>query len=211
MLKNLSLILLLSLSSLALAQQSETPYAMVEPAQPTSSKNKVEVVEIFSYMCPHCHHLEPYIADWVSKAPEHVRFERMPAEFNRKSWVPVARMYYTAEILGFIEDVHLDIFERIHGDKKFFRSVDDVVDFLASYGKDADTIRSTYHSFAVETKLRRAQTMISRYGITGVPAVIVNGKYRTNASMAGGYPKQMEIISSLVAKEAQLMGLIEGA
>ena len=204
----LTLLLTLALSGLAQAQDGRQAWVDIDPPQPTAYKDKVLVEEVFSYMCPHCNTFEPFIHEWEKNKPDYVVLERLPAEFNRRSWIPVARMYYTAQILGVLEQVHPLIFKRIHQQRKFFRSEDDVVEFLAGFGLDEKKIRSTYNSFAVETKLRRAQTLISRYGVTGVPAVVVNGKYRTNATLAQGYPNLIRTINQLAEKEARAMGIL---
>ncbi len=200
--------LALLLPGLLHAQNTDQAWVDIDPPQPTAYKDKVLVEEVFSYMCPHCNNFEPYMHEWEKSKADYIVFERLPAEFNRRSWIPVARLYYTAQILGVLEQVHPEVFRRIHDQRKFFRSEDDVVDFLTGYGLEESKVRSTYNSFAVETKLRRAQTLISRYGVTGVPSVIVNGKYRTNATLAKGYPNLIKTINQLAEKEARAMGLL---
>ncbi len=207
--KHLFSILALLLPGLLLAQPADQAWVDIDPPQPTAYKDKVLVEEVFSYMCPHCNNFEPYMKEWEKNKADYIVFERLPAEFNRRSWIPVARLYYTAQILGVLDKAHPAVFKRIHEQRKFFRSEDDVVDFLTAYGLDENKVRSTYNSFAVETKLRRAQTLISRYGVTGVPAVIVNGKYRTNATLAKGYPNLIKTINQLAEQEAKAMGLLK--
>lgn len=198
------LLIILLFSTPLLAQetfQAGKDFALIEPAQATSG-NKVEVVEVFSYMCPHCNTFEPFIDNWKKNMPEQASFEAMPATFNRGSWEVAGRLHYTADVLGLLDKVHGDIFSRIHNKREYFRSVDDVVSFLANYGADEAMVRKTFTSFAVETKLRRAQNLIPKYGVTGVPTIIVNGKYRIDGKMAGNYGRMIEIINFLVAKEA---------
>jgi len=92
-------------------------YEMVTPAQPTTSKDKVEVVELFWYGCPHCYKFEPYVERWLKRKPKNVKFVRMPGVF-RASWEIHARAYYTAEILGVVDKVHKPMFEAIHEQKR---------------------------------------------------------------------------------------------
>ncbi len=207
--KHLLTTLALLLPGLLFAQQTDQAWVEINPPQPTAYKDKVVVEEVFSYMCPHCNNFEPYMKEWNKNKADYIVFERLPAEFNRRSWIPAARLYYTAQLLGVLDKAHPDVFKRIHEQRKFFRDEDDVVEFLQGYGLDEAKIRSTYNSFAVETKLRRAQTLIGRYGVTGVPAAIVNGKYRTNATLAKGYPNLLKTIDQLAEKEAREMGLIQ--
>jgi len=177
-------------------------YERVVPAQPTSTVNKVEVLEIFWYGCPHCFRLEPYVERWLKKKPDNAQFVRLPGVF-RPSWEVGARAYYTAELLGQFEHVHKPIFDALHLQKRKLDSEDAMRDFFAEQGVDKKEFIKTYKSFAVETRLRRAKTMTNRYGIDGVPALIVNGKYRVSARTAGSNAELMKVVDFLVAKESK--------
>jgi len=177
-------------------------YERIVPAQPTSTVNKVEVLEIFWYGCPHCFRFEPYVERWLKKMPAEAQFVRLPGVF-RPSWEVGARAYYTAELLGVFEKVHKPLFNALHLQKRKLNTEDAMRDFFAEQGVDKKEFIKTYKSFAVETRLRRAKTMTSRYGIDGVPAVIVNGKYRLSAKSAGSNAEMLKVINFLVKKESK--------
>lgn len=178
-------------------------YERVSPAQPTSTVDKVEVLEIFWYGCPHCFRFEPYVERWLRKKPDNAQFVRLPGIF-RPSWENHARAYYTAELLGVFEKVHKPLFNAIHLQKKKMNTDEALADFFSQHGGvDKAEFIKTFRSFAVETRLRRAKTMTSRYGIDGVPAVIVNGKYRISARGAGSNAEMLKIINYLVEKESK--------
>lgn len=181
-------------------------YQLVTPPQPTSTQGKVEVLELFWYGCPHCYQLEPYLEKWRKTKPEAAEFVRMPAILG-PSWEPLARAYYSAELLGVLDKVHGALFDRIHKehDRKL-NSEDRLADFFAEFGVDKDKFHSTYNSFAVATKVSQARMMTRRYGINGVPSIIVAGKYRTSASIAGGNEGMLKLVNELVAREAATMG-----
>lgn len=187
--------------------QEGVQYERILPAQPTSTGNKVEVLEVFWYGCPHCFRFEPYIERWIRHEPKNAEFVRMPGVF-RPSWEVHARAYYTAVLLGVVDKIHTPLFNAIHLERKRLNTEAALRDFFyKTAGVDKDTFTKTYRSFAVETRIRRARTMASRYGISGVPTVIVNGKYRVSAETAGSNAEVLKVINFLVAKESKAMGL----
>lgn len=177
-------------------------YALIEPAQPTDHPGKVEVMEVFWYGCPHCYSFEPYLTEWVkSEKPDYVAFTRLPAVLNRQ-WEVHGRAYYTAEALGVLDEVHKPLFDAIHEQNRRLASNEALAEFFAEHGVSADAYLSTSQSFAVENKLRRASMLPGRMGISGVPSMVVNGKYRVDARMAGSYQKLLDTVEYLVSLEA---------
>lgn len=181
-------------------------YQRVTPPQPTRSADKVEVVELFWYGCPHCHQLEPQLHAWLERQPDHVEFVRLPAILN-PGWELLARAYITAELLGVVDQVHTPLFDRIHvkRDSKL-QNEDGLAAFFAEHGVDEDKFRATFHSFAAMTRVNQAKLMTRRYGINGVPSMVVNGKYRTSANLAGGsHSGLLRVVDHLVAQEYEAM------
>ena len=179
-------------------------YAVLKPAQPTETGDKVEVLEVFWYGCPHCWYLEPDMKEWVANMPEGVAFRRMPATGPR--WEPHARAYYAAESLGKLDQFHEALFKAMQVEKRRIMTEDDLVKFAGGIGIDPDEFRAAYNSFYVETRVKKADEMGRRYGIDGVPAVIVNGKFRTSPSQTGGQERMMEVLNALVAREVAAKG-----
>ena len=176
-------------------------YELVTPPQPTSVEGKVEVVEMFWYGCPHCNKLEPYVERWLKKKPKEAEFIRMPAIF-RPGWEIGARAYYTAEILGVVDTIHPAMFEAMHGQKKKMDTEAQLMDFFKQHGVSNKDFNRAFRSFAVEAKIRRSKDMSQRYGIKGVPSIIVNGKYRSSGHLAGGNTNLFKVVNFLVDKEA---------
>jgi len=197
-----SLALLPGLTIAAPTYKEKIHYERVLPAQPTSTGDKVEVVEMFWYGCPHCNSLEPYVNRWLKKKPAQSEFVRMPAIF-RPEWELHARAYYTAEILGVLEKTHAAMFEAIHQQKRRLSTDAEIQKLFAEHGVSTEDFNRVFRSFAVEAKIRRAKDMSERYGIRGVPALIVNGKYRTGAQLAGGNANIFRVVDYLVAQESQ--------
>lgn len=181
-------------------------YKLVSPAQPTITKNKVEVVELFWYGCPHCFHFEPHLKEWLASKPDNVVFYRVPAVFN-PTWALHARAFYTAKTLGLFDngkmEFHEAMFDEIHKKKKHLHKKKDIQKFFARFGISAEDFNNTFDSFAVNTKVNRAVTLSKRYQLDGVPTLIINGKYRTDGPMAGGRKGMIKVLNFLVKKETK--------
>lgn len=200
-------------ASLRLAAAANTPatsdrfkegtnYRKVVPAQPTSvSPGKVEVMEVFWYGCGHCFALDPAIESWRNKgkAP-YVEFVRIPAMWNEVTRMH-ARLFYTAEALGKLEALHSIIFREINVNGDMLNSVEKITAFFKKNGVSPEDFQKAFSSFAVESKLQRADFLNRRYHVTSVPTFTVNGKYTTDVSSAGGEPQLFSVIDELAAHE----------
>ena len=191
---------LVSAQALPEKYQAGKHYFLIEPAQPTSSGNKVEVIEVFSYGCIHCAHFQPTVDEWKKKMPAGAAFSYMPA-FFQPTFALFGRAYYTAEVLGVAEKAHADLFKAIFVEQKPLHSMDDIANWYAQYGVKADDFVKTSTSFAVETKVNRANQMVKSYNVDGTPSIVVAGKYRVTGASAEGYDKLFDVVNFLVAKE----------
>jgi protein dithiol oxidoreductase (disulfide-forming) len=179
---------------------AENGYTIISPAQPTQTGDKIEVLEIFWYACPHCYDFEPYVNEWLKNKPDDVTFRRMPGIF-RKSWIPHAKAFFTAKKLGILDDIHTALFNAIHKDKKKIHDEASIKKFFLKRGVDKSEFKKIYNSEEIDTKAKQAFVMGQRYKVTGVPAVIVNGKYMVSGSTAGSFENVLKVIDSLVDKE----------
>ncbi|UOA09764.1 thiol:disulfide interchange protein DsbA/DsbL [Methylobacter sp. S3L5C] len=194
------LVLLLS-SSFLLKAEPAVGYETLSPAQPTQNPDKIEVIEFFWYGCPHCYSFEPLLEKWAKNLPKNVEFIRQPAAFN-ELWSKHAKAYYTAEALGIVDKVHGDFFDAVQNKKETLDTEEALAKFFAAHGVSESQFKEAYNSFVVDAKMRQAPLMAARYGITGVPAVIINGKYKTNGTLAGSHEKMIEIINHLIKQES---------
>ena len=206
MMKLLTGILFSLLLNPALAQTEEFVegghYELLSEVQPVQTGDKIEVVELFWYRCPHCYRLEPYLIKWLENIPENAEYVPIPAVLNQ-NWILHGRAYYTFEAMGLVDDLHAKFFDAIHKERRPFSNPEQIADWAATHGADRDTFLNTFNSFAVNNKIQFANVMGRKYGITGVPAVIVDGKYRTNVSMAGSHEKLISLINFLIKKAAE--------
>jgi thiol:disulfide interchange protein DsbA len=176
-------------------------YETLSPAQPTQHADKIEVIEFFWYGCPHCYNLEPMLQQWLKTTPKNVEFIRIPAVFNEQ-WGKHAKAYFTAEALGVVDKIHADFFDAIQNKKESLETEDQLAKFFVAHGVDEKQFHESYNSFLVDSKMRQAPVLSSRYGITGVPAVIINGKFKTNGPLAGSHEKLIEVMSKLIKQES---------
>lgn len=175
-------------------------YVTLAAPQATSAPDKIEVVELFWYGCPHCHQFEPMLHNWNQALPDDVVFVRMPAVLSPR-WELHARAYYAAEMLGVLDKTHEALFAAIHDKKQKFETEDALATFFTAQGVDEKKFRDAMKSFGVASKLNRARQMTQRYGINGVPVLIINGKYRTSASEAGSHAAMLKVTDQLIEQE----------
>lgn len=183
-------------------------YHRLVPSQPTvGGADKIEIAEVFWYGCPHCFNFEPTINSWAENVPANARFVRIPAVWN-----PLARLhgrlYYTEEVLarnGKLadqQDFHEAVFYEFHRKGNRLTSEDAIQKLFERFGVGRDDFFNVWNSFEVNQKVVTAGDLVKRYNVTGVPAVVVNGKYRTGASEAGSYPKLLEVVDELIERES---------
>ncbi len=181
------------------AAEAGKTYFPIDPAEPTASGDKVEVLEVFSYACIHCAHFQPYADEIKSKLPDYAQFSYMPAIFNEQ-WEAFARAFYTAQSLGLLATTHQALFDAVHRDHRPIRSFDDIVAFYGEHGADVEKFKQVAASFEIESKLARSRSLVPKYGVDGTPTIIIDGKYRITAGSAGGYPQLVTLVDTLVKK-----------
>lgn len=175
-------------------------YVELQKPVPVSQPGKIEVVELFWYGCPHCYQLEPTLNAWVEELPSDVHFTRVPALFGR-TWDIHGQLYITLDLMKVEQRVHKAVFDAIHKQGKELKDPEEMADFLAEQGVDRDSFLNTYNSFAVKGQMAKAKQLAKAYQITGVPVLIVNGKYRFDVRSAGGEQQLLQVANYLIDKE----------
>jgi len=184
----------------ALAQLTEGKnYARIANPQPVETGKKIEVIEFFSYGCPHCAELEPHLDAWLAKLPPDVAFRRVPVMFQQR-WTPLAKIYYTLDALGTETKLSPDVFKAIHGQGVALWDADKFYDWAATKGIDRNKAKEVYTSFAVDGKMKRAMQLAQQYNIQSVPTVIVDGKFVTSSDRVGTHAQLPAAIDELVNK-----------
>ena len=172
-------------------------YLRLKAPQPVETGKKIEIIEFFSYGCPHCADLEPILQGWIKTMPADVQLRRIPVMYQDR-WVPLAKIYYTLEALGEESRLSPDVFVALHGkglplwqDKTFF-------DWAATQGLDRKKVEDMYNSFAIGGKVNRARMIAQSYQVQSVPLIVVDGKYVSNR--VPSHSAMPPLIDALVAK-----------
>ena len=191
----------LPLNAQAAQEYSEgVHYQLVTPAQRTRDPSKIEVLEFFWYGCNHCYYFEPLVKQWAKIRAADVDFAPSPAIWNATMGVH-AQAYYTALALGVLEVMHDALFAAINVDRKRLTSEQELSQLFGAYGVDAATFSKAFRSFGVNSQLRQADSRARGAGISGTPELMVAGKYRISASMAGSQAEMLKVADFLVEKE----------
>jgi thiol:disulfide interchange protein DsbA len=188
--------------------QEGVNYTRIVPAQPTDvPAGQVEVLEFFWYACPHCYSLDPMVETWRKSKPAYITFSRVHVTWS-ESHRALARLYYTLESLGKIEQLHAEVFKEIQVNGNPLVGNDATESeriqaaFAKKWGISEDAFRQAYHSFAVDnTDMPKADVLVQRYRIDAVPTFVINGKYVADVHTAGSPERLMALIGDLAAQE----------
>jgi len=215
-----ALLLGLAVVSSATAQEAWEAgkhYFPVEPPQATQTGDRIEVLEVFSYACPACNAFQPFVNKTKASLPKNAEMRYLPAAFRAdEDWPAFQRAFFAADALGLVDKTHDAMFDAVwkEGSLKIndpvtrrlvspMPTIEDIGKFYAKYGVTAEDFVGTANSFAVNTKMKRADAQIKAYGVDSTPTIIVNGKWRVTGVSAGGMDKVPALVSYLVAKESQ--------
>jgi protein dithiol oxidoreductase (disulfide-forming) len=182
-------------------QNNRAEYVKILPAETTGvAPGKIEVDEFFWYGCSHCFAIDSDVESWRKKnKPPDVEFRRIPG-MAIESARTHARIFYTAELLGDLDELHPIIFSEIQSGNDFL-DVDQIAKFFLKHGVGQQQFRKAFYSSEVEGRLKEADLLNQRYKIDSVPTFIVNGAYRTSEEMAGSKAKVFLLINELAARK----------
>lgn len=175
-------------------------YKLVPNVGKVDVPGKIEVREFFWYGCPHCFKLEPYMQAWLRQLPKDINFVRTPAAMN-PVWEQNARGYYVSEMMNIRKKAHIPLFDTINKEGKQIFDQKSLAQFYTRYGADVNKFNSLFNSFAVTGKVNQAKNLAVQYQLTGVPAVVVNGKY----VVQGEDQKVVDVVNHLIEKERKTL------
>lgn len=190
---------LAAMSFLAPASQAQgtQAYKVLNPALPSDTPGKIEVVEYFAYTCPHCAAMEPMVEEWAKKAPQDVVVKQVPIAFNA-GMKPLQQLYYTLQAMD-RADLHPKVFNAIHVEKKRLFTKSAIADWAASQGVDRAKFESVFDSFSVTSQVQRADQLSQASQVDGTPSFTVGGKFLTSPVMAGNsYDGALKEVDKLI-------------
>ena len=174
-------------------------FTKVEPPVPPIAPGKIEVIEFFSYACPHCSAFEPTISAWSKKLPADVAFHRVPVPFLM-NFENLMRTYYALETLGLVDTMQAKVFTAIHVERNYLSTPADIAALMAKNGVDAAKFTSVFNSFSVASSVTRAKKLMAAYKLDGVPTMTVQGRYATSPGLAGGPTQATDVVDYLVQR-----------
>ena len=190
---------------LALAQGAPVEgrdYARLAQPLPMPATGKVEVVEFFGYWCPHCNAFEPTLDAWSRKLPADVLFKRVPVAFSAPQ-EPYAKIFYTLEAMGLLEQMHRKVFAAIHVQRQHLEKDSEILDFMKANGVDSAKFSEIYKSFTVASKFKQGRQLADAYRIDGVPTLGIHGRFFTSPSLAGGSEQALKVTDQLIQRARQ--------
>jgi thiol:disulfide interchange protein DsbA len=198
--KTAAFLLLVALASSAHAEKflPGKDYEELTFPQTVETGNQIEVREFFWYGCPHCYAIEPSLSHWLKTLPKNATFVRTPGTY--RPWQFLGQVYYTIETLGLVDKLHKPIFDAIHRDRRKLNSLDAVIAFVGEQGVKKQDFLKAYKSFGVRLKMKRAIQINADFDVRSVPNFVVDGKYRTSASLAGSEERVIKVLDYLIKK-----------
>lgn len=176
----------------------------------TRAEDAIEVLEVFSYACIHCRNFDPFVEAWRETLPEDVAFRRVPAPFFRGE--PLARAYYTAEVLGVLDRVHEPIFRAIHEHRANLRDPELLAAlFEAAAEVPAEDFATAFDSFSVRSRVAQGRAQIDVLPSSNVPTMVVAGRYWLNGELAGSNAEMLPVVDYLVGLERRRRGTAPAA
>ena len=174
-------------------------FSKVEPPVPTTTPGKIEVIEFFSYACPHCNEFEPALEAWEKRLPSDVAFHRVPVAFlmNAENFM---RTYYALETMNQVDAMQKKIFAAVHVDHNYLEKPADIAALMAKNGIDPAKFMNVFNSFSVATSVTRAKKIMAAYKIDGVPTLAVQGQWLTSPGQTGGSAQALAMTDALIMK-----------
>ena len=186
-------------ATLAQAPVEGRDYSLIQPPQPPANATKIEVLEFFSYACPHCSSFEPMVGPWSRSLPADVAFRRVPVSFlfNAENF---QRTYFALEATGLVEQMQSKVFAAVHVERQRLDKPEDIAALVTKNGGDGAKFLAAFKSFSVATAVTKAKKLQADYKIEAVPALTIHGRYLTSPSQANGGPQSLAVADALIDK-----------
>ena len=189
-------------ASLAAEPQAGREFKPISPPL-AAPRDKIEVVEFFSYGCNHCSDFHPIISKWAANLPKDVSFRRVPVSFGRPEWARLSKIFFSLEATGDLAKLDTAVFIAIHEQRVPFKTDEAVFAWVGGKGADAKKFAEAFNGFSMASKVQRADQDASAAKIGGVPSLAVDGKYLINNESASSYEDLLRITDAVIAKARQ--------
>lgn len=172
----------------------------INPPQPGDSPGKIEVLEFFSYGCPHCREMHPHVATWAARLPKDVVVRRVPVSFGRAAWASLVKLYYALEVEGLLDRHDQAVFDAIHQRRVNLFTDKAIFDWVGAQGVNMDKFRATFASFGISSKLARADALTANYKVDAVPRLAIAGRFNVLGKNTKNAGELLDIADALIDK-----------
>ena len=179
-------------------------YEILDSPSVTRDPSKVEVVEVFWFGCNHCYALESYILPWKKTLPKDVDYWKSHATWNPTLKIH-ARLFYSAKALGIEDQIVPGAFTAIQREGRFLTGNSELEYFFKGFGVEKEKYLSVSNSFGVNNAVKQADNRMRQWTITGVPTLIVNGKYKVSGTREVGTDRLLDVVDFLIEKERRFL------
>ena len=179
-------------------------YEILDSPSVTRDPSKVEVVEVFWFGCNHCYALESYILPWKKTLPKDVDYWKSHVTWNPTSKIH-ARLFYSAKALGIEDKIVPGAFTAIQREGRFLTGNSELEYFFKGFGVEKEKYLSVSNSFGVNNAVKQADNRMRQWTITGVPTLIVNGKYKVSGTREVGTDRLLDVVDFLIEKERRFL------
>jgi protein dithiol oxidoreductase (disulfide-forming) len=190
----------LAVAALPVGAADAQEWLPISPPQPGDSPGKIEVLEFFSWGCPHCRDFNPLVTRWVEKLPKEVVFKKVPVTFGRAAWSNLARLYYALDGLGELKRLDEAVFAAIHVNHADLFTANSAAAWAKQQGIDPRRFNDAFNSFSTETRLARAEQLARAYKVDSVPMLTVAGRYKVISQAAHDQPGLLKVADQLVER-----------
>jgi protein dithiol oxidoreductase (disulfide-forming) len=172
-------------------------YVVLPTPQRQESNGKIEVVEFFSWGCPHCYEFYPMLSRWVAALPRDASFKRVPVGLGHPEWEALAKAFYALQSTGDVERLDAQIFEDIHKNHVWLYNEQSITAWVGKHGVNVEKFTEAYRSFGVNTSAGQAEQKAEDFRIPGVPTLAINDKY----VVSSGHAEMLSTTDQLIAME----------
>lgn len=180
--------------------QEGRDYTLVRVPQAATSPGKIEVVEFFSYQCPHCAAFAPSLDQWSKKLPKDVLFSRESVAIGHAPWEPAARTYYTLLAMGKLEALDAQVFKAIHQDRVPFGDEPGITAWMVKKGLNGAEFKAAYTSFGVDSKFKRGDRLSRTLQVPSIPTLVIDGRYMMTIASNIDFDVQLAKVTALIDK-----------
>jgi len=173
-------------------------YVVLSTPQRQEANGKIEVMEFFSWGCPHCYEFYPKLSRWLATLPKDASFKRVPVGLGHPEWEALAKAFYALQVTGDVERLDSQIFEDIHKNHLWLYDEQSITAWVGKHGVNVEKFSQAFRSFGVNTNVGQAEQKAVDYRIPGVPALTIAGKYMVEG---GDHARMLSTSDQLIAME----------